>query len=288
MATKKYVCTVCGYVHEGNEPPAVCPKCGAPAEKFKLLEEEGGKKKGINTNSNGYTVVYATIVVVIVAFLLAFVSSSLKSKQTENIELDKKKQILHALNIQEIKDAAAEYSKYVKADEILNSKGEVIAPEGGFKVANGDITPDNLPIYVCDVNGAVKYVIPVFGKGLWGGIWGYIGLNEDKNTIYGTYFSHESETPGLGAEIATLNFQKRFIDKKLMKDGNVALTVKKGKLDDEAYQVNGISGGTITSNGVDAMIKKCLGNYKAFLSQVDSVAPEVVDTLNVQPNAKEE
>lgn len=278
MATKKYRCTVCGYIHEGNEAPAVCPMCGATADKFELV---GGEKKKLNKNSNSYTIIYATIVVVIVAFLLAFVSSSLKEKQAKNIELDKMKQILTSLNVTEVKDAEAEYQTYVKADKILNAAGETVAEKGGFLVSNKDITPDNLPLYVCEVDGNTKYVIPVFGKGLWGGIWGYIALNEDKNTVFGTYFSHESETPGLGAEIATEKFQKRFIDKKLMKDGNVVLSVIKGKLNDEAYQVNGISGGTITSNGVDAMIKKSLGEYKAFLSAVP-VEETVVEPENTE------
>ena len=110
-------------------------------------------------------------------------------------------------------------------------------------------------------------MVPVYGAGLWGAIWGYVALNADKDTVYGVYFSHASETPGLGAEIAGAAFQNEFSGKKVLKDGQVALAVEKnGKVTDPAYQVDGISGGTITSKGVDAMIKACLSQYDKFLT----------------------
>jgi Na+-transporting NADH:ubiquinone oxidoreductase subunit C len=124
-----------------------------------------------------------------------------------------------------------------------------------------------LPLYVCDVDGQTKYVIPLSGAGLWGPIWGYVGLDEDKNTVYGVYFSHASETPGLGAEITSAKFQGQFPGKQVLKDGEIALGVEKnGKVTEPAYQVDGISGGTITSRGVDAMIKDCMGQYTNFLN----------------------
>ena len=177
----------------------------------------------MNTNSNSYTIIYASVMVVIVAFLLAFVSSSLRETQNKNVQLDTKKQILAALNIKNVEDADAEYQ---------------------------------------------KYVFHVYGAGLWGAIWGYIALNEDKDTVYGTYFSHASETPGLGAEIATEHFQNEFVGKKTLEDGSIALgVVKNGKVEKPEYQVDGISGGTITSVGVDAMLKACLSSYMSFLTK---------------------
>ena len=117
------------------------------------------------------------------------------------------------------------------------------------------------------MDGQKKYVIPVYGSGLWGAIWGYIALNEDKNTVYGTYFSHASETPGLGAEIAGEHFQGEFKDKQVMDGENIGLgVVKFGKVESPEYQVDGISGGTITSVGVDAMLKSCLAHYTKFLT----------------------
>jgi Na+-transporting NADH:ubiquinone oxidoreductase subunit C len=211
--------------------------------------------------------------VVIVAFLLAFVSSSLKETQNKNVELDKMKQILSALNVDtKGQDAEALYNKYVKADPVLNAAGEVVSENGGFKIEMatemGKAEAERqLPLYVCEVDGQTKYVIPLSGAGLWGAIWGYVGLDEDKNTVYGVYFSHESETPGLGAEITSAKFQNQFPGKQVLKDGEIALGVEKnGKVTEPDYQVDGISGGTITSKGVDAMIKSCMGQYKNFLN----------------------
>lgn len=211
--------------------------------------------------------------VVIVAFLLAFVSSSLKDTQTKNVELDKMKQILSALNVDtKGQDAEALYNKYVKADRVLNANGEVVAENGGFKLnmATEMGKPEaerQLPLYVCDIDGQTKYVIPLSGAGLWGAIWGYVGLDDNKDTVYGVYFSHESETPGLGAEITSDKFQSQFPGKKVLKDGEIALGVEKnGKVVEPDYQVDGISGGTITSKGVDTMIKNCMGQYKNFLN----------------------
>ncbi|MBP1613424.1 MAG: Na(+)-translocating NADH-quinone reductase subunit [Bacteroidetes bacterium] len=227
----------------------------------------------MNTNSNSYTIIYASVMVVIVAFVLAFTSASLKSTQNKNVELDKMKQILHALNV-DTKDQDAEkvYKQYVKADQIMNAAGEVVAETGGFKIEMKSelakpLEKRQLPLYLCEVEGKTKYVLPLYGAGLWGPIWGYVGLNDDKNSVFGVYFSHQGETPGLGAEISTADFQKQFSGKQVLKDGVVALGVEKnGKVTEPNYQVDGISGGTITSKGVDAMLKSCLGQYDKFLT----------------------
>ena len=206
----------------------------------------------MNTNSNSYTIIYASVMVVIVAFLLAFVSSSLRETQNKNVQLDTKKQILAALNIKNVEDADAEYQKYVKGDMLMNVDGTLTENTGEFATNYEKEAKEQqrLHVFVCEVDGQTKYVVPVYGAGLWGAIWGYIALNEDKDTVYGTYFSHASETPGLGAEIAT------------------ALgVVKNGKVEKPEYQVDGISGGTITSVGVDAMLKACLGSYMSFLTK---------------------
>ena len=224
----------------------------------------------MNTNSNSYTIIYASVMVVIVAFLLAFVSSSLKDIQNKNQELDTKKQILAALNIREVKDAEAEYNKYVKGDMLMNVDGTLTENTGEFATNYEKEAKEQqrLHVFVCEVDGQTKYVVPVYGAGLWGAIWGYIALNEDKDTVYGTYFSNASETPGLGAEIATEHFQNEFVGKKTLEDGSIALgVVKNGKVEKPEYQVDGISGGTITSVGVDAMLKACLSSYMSFLTK---------------------
>ena len=223
----------------------------------------------MNTNSNSYTIIYASVMVIIVAFLLAFVSSSLKATQDKNVQLDTKKQILAALNIKNVEDADAEYKKYVKGDMLMNVDGTLTENTGDF-VTNYEKEAkeeNRLHVFVCEVDGQTKYVVPVYGAGLWGAIWGYVALNEDKDTVYGTYFSHASETPGLGAEIATDWFQQEFVGKKTLENGTVALSVvKHGKVENPEFQVDGISGGTITSVGVDAMLKGCMTHYAKFLT----------------------
>jgi Na+-transporting NADH:ubiquinone oxidoreductase subunit C len=225
--------------------------------------------KKLNTNSNVYTIVYAAVMVVIVAFLLAFVSSSLKSKQENNVQLDTKKQILSALNLRDVTDADAEFQRLGMEDMLLQN-GELVKNDGAFNtIYKEEIANGRLHVFVCNVDGATKYIIPVYGAGLWGPIWGYVALNEDKNTVYGVYFSHSGETPGLGAEITNYQkFQAPFEGKKVMNEGEVALGVmKNGKVENPEFEVDGISGGTITSKGVDAMLKDCLKSYTEFLTK---------------------
>ena len=207
-------------------------------------------KKGVNTNSNSYTIIYSVVLVVVVAFLLAFVSQALKAKQDTNVALDLKKQILASLNIRDLDDKKAEetYRQVVKSEEKINQE---------------------FPIYRCELNGEVKYVIPLKGMGLWGPISCFISLNADKETVFGAYFNHESETAGLGAEIKdNLNWQKQFQGKKLFKEGNkkeIALAVRK-KVEEPSTQVDGVTGATLTCDGVTLMFKNGLAQYTDFLN----------------------
>ena len=232
----------------------------------------------MNTNSNSYTIIYASVMVVIVAFLLAFVSSALKPTQDKNVELDKKKQILAALNIRDLQDANAIESKYAEvivADMIINAKGDTVnagteKDQAGFKVENKEITAENLPIYICNVEGATKYVVPMSGRGLWGGLWGYMAINDDCSTVYGAYFSHESETAGLGSPIAEQKFQDQFKGKQIFADTattQVALTiVKKGQVKNPEYEVDGLTGATLTTKGAAAMVTDGLQQYIGFFN----------------------
>lgn len=278
MATKKFRCKVCGYVHEGNTAPSVCPLCKAPASQFEEISVSddastlnGASKKKLDTNSNSYTLIYASLMVIVVAFLLAFVNSSLRSRQDENIRMDTKKQILAALHVENVSDVNQEYIRYVKADKLMNASGELseVVSDRDFATSyEKEVKEHNrLHVFVCEVDGQVKYVIPVYGTGLWGAIWGYVALNADKASVYGVYFSHASETPGLGAEIAGEKFKNEFPGKKVIEDGKIILGVmKNGKVENPDCQVDGISGGTITSDGVNQMLKNCLGNYIPFLT----------------------
>ena len=207
----------------------------------------------LNTNSNAYIIIYSTILVVVVAFLLAFVSSSLKDKQEANVKLDKEKQVLNSLNLRDKSDTEA-HALFNKVVTKIDSIGE---------------GKDRKPyIFYCEVDGQQKYVFPLQGMGLWGGISGYIALDADKNTVFGAYFNHESETAGLGAEIKdSKDWQNKFIGKKVFDaDGNVALSVVKDVKKPE-HQVDAVTGATLTSNGVSEMLQKGFSEYKDFLKK---------------------
>lgn len=232
-------------------------------------------KKGLNTNANGYILLYSVIVVVVAAFLLAFVYQILKPQSDANVEMDKKSQILACLNIRNIeKDKIADtYSNTIECDEIIDSDANIIKDgkqkdKNAFLLDSKDINEKSLPLYVCSVNGETKYIIPLFGKGLWGPIWGYISLNEDKKTVYGAYFNHESETAGLGAKIVEEDFQNQFCGKKVEDNlGQYICVVKHGKVTNKLIECDGISGATKTSIGVSNMLKDCLNSYKTFINK---------------------
>ena len=229
----------------------------------------------MNTNSNSYTIIYASVMVIIVAFLLAFVSSSLKPIQDANVAIDKKSQILASLNIRglEKSEIPAKYDEVIACDPIIKADGTVVnegagKDEASFVLDSKDVTDENMPLYIANVDGATKYVIPVTGRGLWGGLWGYIALNEDCQTVFGAYMSHASETAGLGALLVEDWFHARFVGKKLFKgDDQVALTVvKAGAVKEADYEVDGLTGATLTTNGVAAMVKDGLQKYIGFIN----------------------
>ena len=231
----------------------------------------------MKTNSNSYTIIYSAVIVVIVAFLLAFVFQALKPMQDANVALDKKKQILNSLNIRDLsnEEADAKYKEVVIADEVIDEKGKIVeagtqgGEKAGFKLESKDYKAGKLALYICKVNGSRKYVIPIYGMGLWGPISGYIALNEDKTTVYGAYFNHESETAGLGAEIKdNVAWQEKFQGKKVFTSGDdktIALGVEKN-VTDPATQVDAVTGATLTSNGVRDMLHEALGKYLTFLN----------------------
>ena len=175
--------------------------------------------------TNTYIFTFSAIMVVIVAAVLSIVAMQLQPMQKKNIEINKMQNILLSLNIQASKDSAMpKYNQYIVDSYVINPKGERKEGVDAFSVnlaKEVDKAPENrnLPIFVASHGeGENQYVIPVRGKGLWGPIWGYVALEDDYNTIYGTNFSHDSETPGLGAEIANRPFQKQFIGKKLFNE----------------------------------------------------------------------
>lgn len=205
----------------------------------------------LNTNSNIYTFVYMTIVVVIVAVLLAVVSQVLSPRQQANVLLDKQKQILGALKVD-----------FSQADPA----------EVYYTLVQDTLKYGEMEVYVANLNGATKYILPLSGKGLWGGIGGYLALDEDKNTIYGVNFNHESETPGLGAKIVEPEFRSQFEGKHIRNAEGAVVSVavlKAGKHAEGQEQVDAISGATITSSGVSTMLEVNLTEYAEFLNELN-------------------
>ena len=216
-----------------------------------------------------YTVVYASVMVVLVAVVLAFTSQSLRTFQQKNEENDKRQQILRSINVTvPANEAEAKYSELIKEAFLVNENGEKVEGDAFAADVVKAAAEHQYPVFVANVDGQTKYIMALHGAGLWGPLWGYLSVDGDKNTVYGADFSHQGETPGLGAEIATDWFQQEFAGKKTLENGAVALgVVKNGKVEKADYQVDGISGGTITSVGVDAMLKACLNNYISFLTK---------------------
>ena len=225
--------------------------------------------------SNTYIYMFSIVMVVIVALLLSLAAMQLKPFQDKNIEVEKKQNILASVHIRSTpKDAVETYAKYITDSYVVNNKGEKLADVEAFtidlKKELGKPASDRLlPIFVGTLDDKTNaYVFPVRGKGLWGPIWGYVSLLPDMNTIYGVTFDHQGETPGLGAEISTEWFQKPFQGKTIFKDYTQFISikvVKGGAQKDDPHAVDAISGGTITSKSLEAMLDSCLVQYKPFL-----------------------
>jgi len=231
----------------------------------------------MDNNSNKYTFLYASIMVVLVAVALAFTNGILKEKQSRNIELDKMAQILRSVKVIATPDDADDlYDKIVVTAYLLNNKSEVISNDARkaflvdvSKEILKDVSERRLPVYEAKVEGMKKYILPVYGAGLWGPIWGYVSFNEDKKTIFAASFSHQGETPGLGAQISTSEFQQQFEAKTIFRDSvftSIAV-LKAGQKDESRDAVDAISGGTITSKGLEAMLQNSLNAYVAFLTK---------------------
>lgn len=231
----------------------------------------------MDKQSNTYTILYSVIMVVIVGVVLAFTYMILKPKQDENIANDKRQQILSAVHIVATEgDIQETYNKCIAESYLVNVYGDKVEGDAfAVNMANEIKKPAEerkLPVFVCELEtGDMKYILPVYGTGLWGPIWGYVAIDSDGDTIYGASFSHSGETPGLGAEISTPKFQSQFEGKKLYVEGvfrSIDVMKSGQKPTDNADYVNAISGGTITSKAVQSMLADCLVDYNTFLKKI--------------------
>lgn len=241
----------------------------------------------MNTNSNTYTIIYSTVLVILVAAVLSYVSISLKDKQQANVDTETKESILHSVNLagkaDEAKDKgsyiATEYNKYITESYLVNANGDKVKGDAFslslksqydiMKQGNPDVSLLTLPVFVCTTDkGERVEIFPMYGAGLWGPIWGYISLKDDYSTIYGATFLHKGETPGLGAEIATDHFRKQFEGKSIY-EGDVftSIAVVKGGAHGDIHGVDAISGGTITSHSLERTMKQWFGYYRPYMEK---------------------
>jgi Na+-transporting NADH:ubiquinone oxidoreductase subunit C len=248
----------------------------------------------MNKNSSGFTFIFSSVMVVVVASLLATASIVLGPFQAKNIRLEKMQNILGSVGIKSnAEDAEKLFSQYSKEQVILNANGEPITEKiSAFdidlkkeldKARTGNADKQLFPLFVFNKDAKLYYIIPVRGKGLWGPIWGYIALEGDLNTVYGASFGHKGETPGLGAEIETEEFQKQFKGKKIFDEAGNFVSVhliKGGAAPDDLHGVDAVSGGTITSGGVSEMLQRTIKNYLPYFKTIQKNAGQETVTKN--------
>jgi Na+-transporting NADH:ubiquinone oxidoreductase subunit C len=244
----------------------------------------------INTEKNSYTVIFATVMVIVVGTVLAFLASSLSDKIKENERLEKQQNILYSMGINQnegegsvsfipTEEVAVEFSKYIKEQLII--EGDKITKDDqaylidlkkqATAAKNGETR--KLPLFIGDKDGSKFYIIPMRGKGLWDAIWGFVAL-DDKMVVQGVYFDHAAETPGLGANIKQRYFMDDFSGESILAGTKYAgIAVAKGNNDPlnqtkDDNEVDALAGATITGNGVSAMIRESVNMYKDYLETI--------------------
>lgn len=232
----------------------------------------------MNKQGNAYTFIYASVMVILVAAVLAFLAQALKPMQDKNEMVAKKIAILGSINIDAKANNAEEiYAKIIGESSYIvdfngtKAEGEAFNVDMAIEVRK-PLNERNYPVFEANLeDGSKKYIIELRGNGLWGPVWGYLALNDDANTIYGATFAHKGETPGLGAEIANKEFQDHFKGKQIFIDNELkGIEIVKGEADKNSKsQVDGISGGTITSNGVEAMLNDFFKGYEQFFKNIE-------------------
>lgn len=229
--------------------------------------------------SNRYVFLYASAMVVVVALVLSTAATLLRPLQERNMRIERMQNILSTIGIPAPRLEAIElFERYIRETKVLNHLGQEIDGDA-FEIDLQDenrkpVEERQLPLFIAEKDGEQFYILPVRGNGLWGPIWGYLSFGGDLTTITGANFDHASETPGLGAEIADPPFQQQFIGKRIFDEsGNFkpVVVVRGGARPDDPHAVDGISGGTITSNGVTAMLRNGLEVYKPFFLKMKTL-----------------
>ena len=232
----------------------------------------------IDKNSNAYTFGFAILMVIVVGSLLAVASQGLKTRQEKNATDKKMMSILSAINIDATRENAQEmYNKYVIDSKIISGKDLSanafdVDIKKEFRDKNISISDRNYPLYICEKDGDKYYIIPVVGTGLWGPIWGFVALESDFKTIYGANFDHKSETPGLGAEIKYASYSDQYTGETISDTTGSfqpIIVVKDGSGSGINSKVDGITGGTITSKGVEEMTTRTLEVYVNYFKSLN-------------------
>jgi len=235
--------------------------------------------------SNLYTIVFIIITSLVAALILSVSSTMLKDRQERNAELDVKKNILYAVDLLK-KDSDPEklYKDNIRST-VVNSEGKVLEKSSLAEKIDFERELEKrseerqYPVFMSinKENGDVSaYCIPIVGKGLWSTLYGYLALETDLKTIKGISFYKHGETPGLGGEIEKPSFQKNFYGKQILTAAGelVSVTVLKGKTRPNSpsliHEVDGISGATLTSNGVNKLLKNCLTIYEPYFKTIRS------------------
>lgn len=258
----------------------------------------------MNTNSNTYTVIYSIVLVVVVAAILAFTSQALKDRQNENVKLETITKVISAAaqadeNFVIGEDVLAVYQQTATAAFFVNAEGETVGEPMNLGkedkkaievVTTSELKRQNalikkadegnaeaaaelrLPVYVFNINGKTVDVLPCYGAGLWGPIWGYLAVAEDGRTFEGAIFDHKSETPGLGAKITEEPFYGQFHGRRLTDDGHFG--VIKGGAKDPVHEVDAISGASITSKAVGTTVNTWVKYYLPYLDKMAAAAAE--------------
>ncbi|HDZ13654.1 MAG TPA: Na(+)-translocating NADH-quinone reductase subunit C [Pricia sp.] len=244
----------------------------------------------MNTDKNVYTVIFAGIMVVVVGSVLAFVASGLSSRIKENERFEKQQNILYAMGVNEnVEDGGVsfigtdvvedEFSKYIKKQLVIkgdsvidNNEAYLIDMKRQLALYKKGETPE-LPLFIGEKDNKIYYIIPMYGKGLWDAIWGFVAL-DDKMVVQGVFFDHKGETPGLGANINQRYFMDDFTGESIMQDTRYSgISVAKGNNDPlnerkDDNKVDALAGATITGNGVSAMILESVNLYKDYLTKL--------------------
>jgi Na+-transporting NADH:ubiquinone oxidoreductase subunit C len=255
----------------------------------------------LDVNSNSYTFGFSTVMVVVVAVMLAYASEGLKPMQSANVTREKMQNILSSVGVKATaEEAETIYNEMIVESYVLDHEGNVVEGSelkafdidvlGQYKDKAKADADRRYPLFICEKDGKRSYIIPMVGTGLWGPIWGYMAIASDGKTVEGASFDHKGETPGLGAEIKMDWFQAPFVGKTIFDDkGEFApiKAVKGGAADDDPHGVDAISGGTITSNGLSSMIENTLKIYVSYLKNLQKPVelpvevPVVTDSLAI-------